>query len=251
MATVLETGESVGVRADEQFTMQSVYKLPIGMAVLRRVDRRELTLEQEIKVEPSEYVSMQQHSPLRDEYPNGVSVKVRALLRYAVSESDGTASDVLMRLAGDALAIQAYLHSLGVQGVRVLNTEKEIGSDDAVQYRNWATPADVTKLLRALWEGRGLSPTSRALLLQLMTDTPTGRRRLKGQLPVGTVVAHKTGTSWTLNGLTAATNDVGLITLPNGNHLAVAVFVSDSKADEATREGTIAQIARSAWEHWK
>jgi beta-lactamase class A len=63
-------------------------------------------------------------------------------------------------------------------------------------------------------------------------------------------VAHRTGTSSTVNGVTAATNDVGLVTLPNGNHLAIAVFVSDSKADMVTREAAIAKISKMMWDEW-
>jgi beta-lactamase class A len=64
------------------------------------------------------------------------------------------------------------------------------------------------------------------------------------------VVAHKTGTSGTSAGLTRATNDIGLVTLPNGRHMAIAVFVSDSPADTDTREAVIARIARAAWDHF-
>jgi beta-lactamase class A len=81
-----------------------------------------------------------------------------------------------------------------------------------------------------------------------MTESTPGARRLKGLLPVGANVAHKTGTSGIENGITAATNDIGIITLPNGRHLAIAVFVADSPADEATREGVIAKIAKAVWE---
>lgn len=49
---------------------------------------------------------------------------------------------------------------------------------------------------------------------------------------------------------TAATNDIGIIYLPNGKHLAIAVFVSDSEADEKTREAVIAKIAKAAWDRW-
>ena len=83
-----------------------------------------------------------------------------------------------------------------------------------------------------------------------MTETPTGPKRLKGLLPKSAVVAHKTGTGGTNSGLTSATNDIGLITLPNGRHLAVAVFVSDSPADLATRERVIAEIAKAIWDNW-
>ena len=79
-----------------------------------------------------------------------------------------------------------------------------------------------------------------------MTESIPGAKRLKGELLAGTVVAHKTG--GTQNGITSATNDIGIITLPNGTHLAVAAFVSDSSADEATRESVIARIAKAAWD---
>ena len=61
-------------------------------------------------------------------------------------------------------------------------------------------------------------------------------------------VAHKTGTSRTVDGVTAATNDVGLVTLPNGRHLAISVFVPDSGANDAVREEVIAKVAKAAWD---
>ena len=250
-ARVLETNESVALRGDEPFPMQSVYKFPIGMAVLRQVDQGKLTLTQTIKIIKLDYVSLRQHSPIRDEYPNGTEMSLSEVLRYAVSESDGSASDVLLRIMGGAPVVDQYLKSLEVDGIKVIDTEKEIGSDNAVQYRNWARPVKIVALLKAFQAGRGLSKQNQLVLMRLMIETGTGRRRLKDQLPPGTRVAHKTGTSWTIDGLTAATNDIGLITLPNGNHLALAVFVSDSKADEATRERVIANVAKAAWDYWR
>ena len=81
-----------------------------------------------------------------------------------------------------------------------------------------------------------------------LAETEIGNGRIKGLLPPGTVVAHKPGTDATHQGLTRATNDIGLVTLPNGQHLAVAIFLKDSKAPEAQREGVIAKIARAAWD---
>jgi beta-lactamase class A len=249
-AMVLETGESVTLQGDKRFPMQSVYKTPIAMAVLNQVDRGALKLEQTVRVLRSDLVPMGAHSPIRDHHPHGVELSLDELLRLNVSESDGTACDVLLRVAGGAQVVNQYLRSLGIQGIVVATTEKAMGRNEMVQYRNWATPDAALALLRALHEGRGLSAPSRARLLQWMTETPTSSRRIKGLLPAGTVVAHKTGTSGTFHGLTRATNDVGLITLPDGRHLAIAVFVSDSMADEAVREGVIARIAQAAWDFW-
>jgi beta-lactamase class A len=250
-AVVLETGESVSFEPSGQFPMQSVYKLPIAMAVLKQVEEGKLKLDQKVRVEKTEYVRAGMHSPLRDKNPNGAEVTVRELIRLSVAESDGTTSDVLMRLAGGAASIQNYLTGINIGEVIVANPEREIGQDWETQYRNWASPEGATALLRALHEQRGISRENRELLLKFMIESGPGAKRLRGLLPAGTVVAHKTGTSGTnKDGITAATNDIGIFTLPNGKHIAIAVFVSDSPADEAMRESVIARIAKEAWDAW-
>jgi beta-lactamase class A len=249
-AVVLETGDTISLNRQDHFPMQSVYKLPIGMAVLKQVEAGKVKLEQQVPVTKVDFVRAGQHSPIRDKHPNGAELSVSELLRYAISESDGSASDVLMRLAGGPKAVQAYLNDLKITEWIVLNTEKEIGQDWQTQYRNWASPEAAVALLRSLHERRGLSETSQALLLKLMIESTPGAKRLKGLLPAGTIVAHKTGTSGTDKGVTAATNDIGIITLANGHHVAIAVFVSDSPADEATREGVIAKVAKAVWDSW-
>ena len=245
-ATVMETGETVAsLNPQDHFPMQSVYKLPISMAVMKQVDAGKIRLDQKVRIPKEDYVGPAAHSPIRDKYPNGTELTVAELLRFALSESDGSASDVLMKLAGGRVAVQMYVTDLPVTDMIVLNTEKELGQDWLAQYRNSATPDAAIALLQALNERRGLSESSQALLLKYMIESTPGAKRLKGLLPIGTIVAHKTGTSGTQKRITAATNDIGIITLPNEKHLAIAVFVSDSPADEATREGVIAKVAKA------
>jgi beta-lactamase class A len=190
------------------------------------------------------------YGPLREKYPEGgVDLPLREILRGAIVQSDGLASDLLLKLVPPA-DVTRFLRNLGVEGMTVATTEKAMAGNAQVQYLNRTTPAEAVALLSLLQEGRGLSAASRELLLADLTAAETGPRRLKGQLPEGTPVAHKTGTSGTFSGLTRATNDIGLITLPDGRHLAVAVFASDSRASEGAREGAIAGIARAAWDCW-
>lgn len=246
---LLEGGDAVAVNGAQKFPMHSVYKLPIGMYVLHQIDQGKLTLDQRVNLQPKDFLTGRQHSPIRDKNPRGIELSVRELLRFMVSESDGTACDVLLQLAGGPEQVTKYLRELGVDGIVVANTEREIGQDEQVQYRNWATPESAVALLRLLHEGRSVSPTSRGLLLDFMTKSPTGPKRIKGLLPPGTPVAHKTGSSGRVNGFRAL-NDIGIITLPDGRHLAIAVFVSNSKIDEVTLESVIAKIARGTWDCW-
>ena len=248
-AILLETGETVAVlNPQDHFPMQSVYKLPISMAVMKLVDAGKIGLDNKVRVTREDFIGRNAHSPIRDKYPKGAELTVTALLRFAISESDGTASDVLMKLGGGPGAVESYLVGLGITDLKIVDTEKAFVEDHSLQFRNWVTPEAAVALLRALHERQGLMESSQALLLKYMIESTPGAKRLKGLLPAGTIVAHKTGTSGTEKGITAATNDIGIITLPQGRHLAIAVFVSDSSADEATREGVIARTAKAVWD---
>jgi len=249
----VEGGAPQELNGSERFPMQSVYKLPISLAVLDAVDRGTLTLGQKVRLTAKDMADVHFHSPLHDKYPDGgIDISVRDLIRAAIVDSDGVASDALFRLAGGGTRITGYLRAAGIRDMDVVATEREMFADRTrmTQYRNSATPRAAVALLRALYEGRGVSPAARQLLLQDLTDSVPGPKRLKGLLPPGTPVAHKTGTDGTFDGVTRATNDIGIITLPDGRHLAIAVFVRDSTADESTRERTIATAARLAFDAW-
>jgi beta-lactamase class A len=138
------------------------------------------------------------------------------------------------------------MRGLGIEGITIRFSEREMtaGKGD-----NTATPAAMVALLvRMARQGLGLLPTSAKHLEDLLFQVGTGAKRIKGVLPPGTPVAHKSGTSRSQNGKTDATNDVGLISLPNGSRIAIAVFVHDSPADERTCEETIAKLARAVYD---
>lgn len=250
-ALLLETGDTLTYRGNDHYPMQSVYKFPISMAMLHQVDLGKYKLDENITITNDDIMPLG-HSPIREAHPHGgVTMTVREISRYNIQESDGTACDVLLRLLGGTKKTDAYIKSLGVKGINIATTEKEQQQDDTTQYRNWATPVGMTQLYKVFYQGKVLSKQSYDVLWKDMAGSFPGAKRIKGLLPAGTVVAHKTGTSGTHNGFTAATNDSGIIILPNGKHLALAVFVSDSKGSEAEREGWIAQISKAVYDHFK
>jgi beta-lactamase class A len=138
-AVLLEAGETVSLNPHDHFPMQSVYKLPIGMAVMKQVDTGKIKLEQKVRVTKDDFIGPAAHSPIRDKYPNGTELTVNELLGWMLRESDGTASDVLMKLAGGPETIQAYLDETGIKDMIVLDTEKAFAQDHSLQFRNWAT----------------------------------------------------------------------------------------------------------------
>lgn len=249
-ASVIETGETVSLNPNDRFPMQSVYKLPIAMAVMKHVEDGKLKLDDKIRVEKTDFVNPGQRSPIRDKYPNGTELTLRELIRLSISESDGTASDVQLRILGGPATVQAYLTDIGITDIKVVNSEKEFAQDWQTQYENWATPAAAAKLLSGIRKWPQPGSESKELLLQFMHESPTGPKRLKGLLPKEAAVYHKTGTSGSRNGINAALNDIGIIVLPNGKHMTIAVFVADSPESEQVREAVIAKIAKAVWDKW-
>lgn len=237
------------VQAHARPPMQSVFKLPLAMAVLHLAETKGWELDRPVRFLADDLLPKGSYSPLQDKYPQaGVDVPLRELLRLAVSLSDNAAADVLLRLLGGPAVLNEYVASLGVEGFQQKDTEGAMHRDAQLQYRNWFEPAGAVQLLRRLQDRSPLAADHTKLLLGWMADAPGGTDRIRGMLPPGTVVMHKTGSSDTLDGVTAATNDIGLIQLPDGRRVALAVFVTDSRADEETRDAVIARIAKEVYE---
>ena len=228
--------------------MQSVFKLPLALTILHQVEQGKFSLDQPIRFLPEDLILPKPYSPLQDRYPNaGVDVPLRTLLQMTVSLSDNTAADILLRLAGGTKVVNEYIASLGITGFHLEDTERALHREVGLQYRNWFEPQGAVQLLRRISDHSPLTVEHTELLLGWMRpEVPT--KRLQGDLPKGTSVAHKSGTSDVDNGVAHATNDIGLIAMPDGRQLAVAVFVTDSTADAATREKVIAEIGRAAYD---
>ena len=240
-AVELETGRTLGLNQDRPFPMQSVFKLPIAIEVLHQVDAGKIALDQELLL-------------VADDAREGAAgmivvpsrTTVRKILEAMVVSSDNVACDKLLALVGGPQVVDARMRKHGIEGMTIRFSEREItaGKGD-----NTATPAAMVALLGAMaHKWLGLLPASAKVLDELLFQVVTGARRIKGGLPPGTPVAHKSGSSRTRDGKTDATNDVGLFSLPNGSQVAIAVFVHDSPADEPTREATIAKLARATYD---
>jgi beta-lactamase class A len=244
----IESRDTLNYNGNARLVMHSVMKFPIAMTILNMVDKGKYKLDKKFKVSKND-LPTGLWSPLRDKYPNGTEIALSDLLSYMVSQSDNNACDFLLKKIGGPEVVEDYIQSLGIKGINIVASEGDMAKAWEVQYTNWCKPAEVVHLLDLFYQGKVLSKTSNDFLWKIMTETSTGPKRIKGLLPKDAVVAHKTGSSGTNDEkLTPATNDVGIIVLPNGKHLAIAVMVCNSKADEATREGVIAQIAKAAWD---
>ena len=241
----MEKRDTLTINNKQKYPMQSVYKFPLALAVLNLVDRKELQLEQLMYIMPSD-LRTNTWSPMRDEHPNGdFEISVAKLIEYAITVSDNNACDLLFDLIGGTAALEQFLEDKNIENMSIKANDVEKSKGFEVQYKNNCTPYACIELLDGLFHNMIVSKESSSFLYKTMESTTTGPNRIRGKLSKNVTVAHKTGSGDTnKEGMTAAINDVGIVTLQNGNHVAISVLVSDSYETMETSELIIAKIAK-------
>jgi len=273
----VESGTRIVFNGSQRFPMASVSKVPMALEYLRRVDEGALDPAERVRVPITDF--RPGNSPMAS-WSGGraVHITVDSLFGLMIGASDNTATDVILNMAGGPAAATRRVRELGVVDIDVHRSEARTFADlsglsDSIpeselyryQYfrlrdalpqahrdsareayqtdpRDTSTPAGMAELLLRIHTGEGLTADSRRRLLDSMTETRTGARRMKALLPDGTRVAHKTGT------MAGAVNDVGIVSLPSGDHLIVAAFVNTLRSSTRRRERTIAEMTRVAYD---
>ena len=234
------TNTTLAISGNDRFPMQSVFKLPIGIAALDMVDNGVLSLTQVVDV-TKDKLHPNTWSPIREKYPNGVSLTLLELLDYTVAESDNNGCDLLMEMLGGAESINTYLKDADIPEVNIEVNELEMNSNWESKYCNWITPMGAIDLLKKIHERELLSSDMHDTLWTIMTNSRTGSFRNK--IPNSVVVGNKTGASGYKNGISIATNDIGIMILPNGRAIAFAIFITDSSEAAEVNYEIIADIA--------
>ncbi len=274
-----ERSAPICVNGDQRFSLQSVMKAVTAAAAMDAVDRNAMKLEEPITVRRKDLSVYVQPIAEMVAKHGQFDTTIGDLIRRAVVQSDNAAVDNLVARLGGPEAVQAFLNRKGITNLRIDRDERHLQAettglawkaeyadpkrfaearrgvpkqarDDAFEAyrkdeRDTATPKGMTSFLSALMTGRLLSPASTRHLLDVMTQTATFPDRLRAGAAPGWTVAHKTGSSGTWNGIAAATNDVGILTAPDGGKVAIAAFVADSKASPKDRAAAIAAAARA------
>ncbi len=258
----LATGETLSLNGDTLFPMASAYKVAVAGKIFSMVDAGQLALTDQLT------------------RPAG-TLSVSGLLDLMLMRSDNDATDALVARAGGPSAVNAWVAGLGIKGLRVdsntanllyramginpasgnfsrnvaaaMAANPELRERDARDTPNIAfaqdprdtsTPTAMTDLVVAIRTGKALKPASTAALIQIMERCQTGKARIVGMLPPGTMVAHKTGS---LNG---TGNDTGIVTLPDGRLFAITVFVMKDHRGHTARDRIIAEAARAAYDYF-
>ncbi len=234
------------INANQSFPMASTVKVAIAATYLQAVDEGRLRLDNSYPLRIGTGLTGPDGRVITRE---GMSLTAQSLIELMITKSDNQATDAVLSAVGGPSAVNRWLLASGIAGLRVDRDIATLLRDDrekndpvlGLDKRDTVTPAAMVQLLGALHRGQVLSPQSRAVLLGAMSRCQTGKTRIRALLPEGTLVAHKTGTLW------AQTSDVGIIRLPDGRNVALAVYVT-GQSSHAAQAQTIAQVARTVYD---
>ena len=245
----LSTGRTVTVLGDTPFPMASTSKIAIAATFLAAVDQGRLSLTASYPLMMP--VKSRKYSTLVAPVRAGAMMSGQRLIERALIHSDNQATDALLAAVGGPPAVNRWLRSSGVAGLRLDRDIATLVRDDGeydparmIDSRDSATPKAMAQLLSGIYQGRWLAANSRAFLLATMEQCVTGKRRMRSQLPSDTRIAHKTGT------LSNTSSDVGLIQTADGRVYAVAIYVT-GQGGHVGRDAKIAEIARTLYDGYQ
>ncbi len=275
----VETGRKLAVNGDTLFPMASTFKVPLLVEVMSQVREGRFGLDDEIRIgKTDQHMGSGMLSSLT---APGIVLSVRNLINLMMLISDNSATDMLLARVG-AEKVNARLRALGIDGMSVNRpcqklimdllgmdyakyghlpldevTAAETGGDwtpeenrkailaFSADPQDQATPQAMTALLSKIFRKEIIDPASCDLILDIMRKCQTGAGRIKGELPPGTAVAHKTGS------IAGTVDDCGIIDLPDGQgHLVLTVFTKNFMGETKDVEAIIARIARFAYDYF-
>lgn len=234
------TERTLAHRADERFAMCSTFKWALAAAVLARVDRDALRLEDAV---PYTEADLLDYAPRTREHLAEGSMTVEALAAAAVVVSDNTAANLLLRLVDGPAGLTAFLRGIGDDTTRLDRDEPTLNTNLPGDPRDTTTPRAMVSTMQTLLLGDALKSDSRGLLVGWLRACETGSKRLRAGMPGGVVVGDKTGT-----GANGAANDVAIVTLAGAalsSSILIASYLDGSLAEPAALEAAHADVARA------
>ncbi|HEX7821252.1 MAG TPA: class A beta-lactamase [Sphingobium sp.] len=274
----IDDGWTINYNGNRRYPQQSVSKLWVAMTMLDAVDRGKITLASPVTIRQQDLTLF--HQPIAAMVTGGgYTTTVQDLFYRAMTQSDNTANDSVMRSVGGPAAVQAFLSRRFIDGVRFGPGERLLQSGTAGL--NWsqnlaygrsfyaaraalpmavreraldaylanppdgASPVGIVTALAKLKRGEMLSPASTSILLSTMSEAKTGPQRIKGGVPSGWHYAHKTGTGQELGARSTGFNDVGIMTAPDGSSYALAVMIGSTTRPIPERWALMQAVSRT------
>lgn len=231
-----ETGLRASLRGDERFPMCSTFKALASAAVLRRVDRGESSLDQRVQIQAKDILA---YAPITKQHV-GSDMTLSELCEAAITLSDNTAANLLLRELGGPAGLTSFFRTIGDNVSRLDRWEVALNEGVSGDPRDTTNPVAMLKNLQRVVLGDVLQASSRQKLADWMVANKTGDTRLRAGVPRDWRVGDKTGT-----GDNGTYNDIGVFWPPGRKPIVVTVYLTGASAPAAKCDEVIANVARA------
>lgn len=240
-------GDTLTVNNDAIYPMMSVFKLHQAVALCRMFEENGTSLDSVMTLRRSELDPDTWSPMLKDHTGEEISLPMRRLLEYTLIESDNNASnEMFVRLMSPAACDSVIAGIIPRGSFEIRFNEAEMQADHSRAYSNRTSPLGAAILIDRLFTDTLVGKSYLDFIKSALMRCQTGPDKISAALSEreGITIGHKTGSGYRdENGRLAASNDVAFVTLPDGRHYSLAVFVKDFDGTDAEAAAIIARIS--------
>lgn len=229
----------------------SVLKFPVALTALNYANSSGTSLDTLFELSADD-LKTNTYSPLLSRYPQQKgNIRLDSLIFYSVALSDNNANDILMKYAGGPQAVENYLKKLGFNKIHIATDEDGMHRYSELLLENKADAISISKLFRTFIQQKLFAPEYQRCLFEILTQTSTGKDKLRNGIPDNIVLGHKTGSSpRTLKGIKIADNDAGFFLLPDHRRYYICVLIHNSSENDSTNADIISNVSRLTYEYF-
>ena len=226
-------GQTIAYRANQRFPFQSTSKLIAVAALFKASDHHPKLLDQTLHYTEAD-VNVDPWHPITGKYVQ-TGMTQEALAEAAISYSDGPAVNLIIKNLGGPQAVTAFAHSIGNQSFNMEHYDGELNSNPK-NPQDTVTPKEMALSVEKITLGNSvLTPLQQTKLVTWMRNNTTGYQRIRAGVPIGWVVADKTG-----SGDYGVANDIGILWSPLCKPIVLAIYTVGNKQNAQRRDDIIA-----------
>ena len=233
----LETGKTWEYNPDTLFPSASLVKVPIMAAIFEKIRLGAFTLDTQIKLTRRDRVG---GSGSLKWVRDGTSLSVMELIYKMITESDNTATRMLIDYVGMNYLSEEF-RNLGLANTNITPEGMSLTSG-RVTRENYTTPREMGSLMERIYRGELVDRTSSEFMLDVLKHNKS-RSRLRKGLPIGWEIGHKTGL------LRRNCHDVGVVFSPRGDYV-IAVLTGQAP-NYTVAKNFISKVAKQTYKYYK
>jgi beta-lactamase class A len=225
----------IAYRSLERFPVQSTMKLMSVAALLKQSTAKKNLLQEKINYTKND-LAIVWHPVTGQHLANGMTLE--ELSEAAISYSDNTAINLIIKKLGGPEAITQFATSIDNKTFNIVHYDGDLNSDPNNE-QDTSTPKDMAISIQKLMLGNILTTSEQNKLMTWMRNNTAGYKRIRSGTPIGWVVADKTG-----SGDYGIANDIGMLWSPTCKPIIIAIYTVQNKKDAKRRDDIVASTTQ-------